>query len=151
MDEPKVVEQGPAWSTSLFCYFIAERAAKPNLVVVAECLEEGGLDGLGVFYILTIIVNYTHQIIIFRMTPTTIPAERSLTYNFTTFAHVVSHAAMTRWRPVSSIVQNVHPTLICSPLSLSDSWALWMLSLPSGPYLSDSSPTSGRLSWTLHT
>jgi len=47
MDKPKVVEQGPAWSTSLFWYFIAERAAKPNLVVVAECLEEGGLDGLG--------------------------------------------------------------------------------------------------------
>jgi len=47
MDEPKVVEQGPAWSTSLFWYVIAEMAAKPNLVVIAERLEEGGLDGLG--------------------------------------------------------------------------------------------------------
>jgi len=55
----------------------------------------------GVFYIFTIITNGTHQIIIFRMAPTTIPVERGLTYNFTTFAYVASHAAMQRWRPVS--------------------------------------------------
>ena len=54
-----------------------------------------------VFYIFTIITNGTHQIIIFKMLPTTIPVERNLTYNFTTFAYVASHAAMPRWRPVS--------------------------------------------------
>ena len=59
------------------------------------------------FYIFTIITNVTHQIIIFRLAPTTIPVERSLTYNFTTFAHVASHAGMTRWHPVSSLVSNV--------------------------------------------
>ena len=77
-----------------------------------SCLDGDGSPSPSrrVFYIFTIIANCTHQIIIFRMTPTTIPAERSLTYNLTTFAHVASHAAMTRWRPVSSVVRNVHPT-----------------------------------------
>ena len=43
----------------------------------------------------------THQIITLRMAPTSIPAERSLTYIFTTFAYVASHTSITRWRPVS--------------------------------------------------
>ena len=54
-----------------------------------------------VFYIFTIITNSTHQIITPILAHTSIPAERSLTYNFTTFAQVASHAGMTRWRPVS--------------------------------------------------
>ena len=45
------------------------------------------------FYIFTIITDGAHQIIIFRMTPTSIPAERSLSYFFTTFADVVATAA----------------------------------------------------------
>ena len=70
--------------------------------VAAADLERRGVRGTrGVFYIFTIITNGTHQIIIYRMAPTTIPVERSLTYNFTTFAYVASHAAMQRWRPVS--------------------------------------------------
>ena len=72
----------------------------------------------GGFYIFTIITNDTHQIIIFRLAPTTIPVERSLTYNFTTFAHVASHAGMTRWHPVSSLVSNVLPTPNLLSLSL---------------------------------
>ena len=47
------------------------------------------------FYIFTTITNDTYQIITFKMTSTTIPAERSLTYTFTTIAHVASHAGMT--------------------------------------------------------
>ena len=50
----------------------------------------------GVFTIFTIIINDTYQIITLKMTSTTIPAERSLTYTFTTIAHVASHAGMTR-------------------------------------------------------
>ena len=45
------------------------------------------------FYIFTIITNGTHQIVIFRMTPTYIPAVRSFTYKFTTFTHVAATAA----------------------------------------------------------
>ena len=45
------------------------------------------------FYIFTIITDGAHQIITLRMTPTSIPAERSLSYFFTTFADVVATAA----------------------------------------------------------
>ena len=48
------------------------------------------------FYIFTIITNDTYQIITLRMTPTTIPSERSLSYIFATFADVESHIDMTR-------------------------------------------------------
>ena len=50
---------------------------------------------LGGFYIFIIIMNDTHRIITFRMTPTTMPAERSLSYIFATFADVESHIDMT--------------------------------------------------------
>ena len=53
---------------------------------------------LGGFYIFTITTNNTHRIITFRMTPTTMPAERSLSYIFTIFAHVTCHASPTHWR-----------------------------------------------------
>ena len=71
--------------------------------IARGCVWGGG----GGFYIFTIITNGTRQIIIFKLAPTTIPIERSLTYNFTTFAHVASHTGMTRWHPVSSLVSNV--------------------------------------------
>ena len=71
------------------------------------------------FYNFTIITNGTHQIITFRMTPTTIPSERSLSFSFTTFADVARHASCTRWHPVSRLKCNVLPApdLLLSPLS----------------------------------
>ena len=38
--------------------------------------------------------------------------ERSLTYSFTIFAYVASHARRTRWRPVNSAVRNVLPAYV---------------------------------------
>ena len=60
----------------------------------------------------------THQIITLRMAPTSIPAERSLTYIFTTFADVACHASLTCWRPVSRLSEMSSLSLICSSLSL---------------------------------
>ena len=91
------------------------------------------------FYIFTIITNDTYQIITLRMTPTTIPSERSLSYIFATFADVESHTGMTCQHPVSSGCEM--SSLPLSP-SLSDSRALQILSLPGGSHLSTSSPTS---------
>ena len=53
------------------------------------------------------------------MTPTTIPAERSLSFIFTTFADVARHASCTRWHPVSRLKCNVLPApdLLLSSLS----------------------------------
>jgi len=78
-----------------------------------------GLGCFGGFYNFTIITNGTHQIITLRMTPTTIPAERSLSFIFTTFADVARHASCTRWHPVSRLKCNVLPApdLLLSPLS----------------------------------
>jgi hypothetical protein len=55
------------------------------------------------FYIFTIIMDVTHQIIAFKMAPTTTPAERGLSYNFTTFADVAHHTSLTCRRPVSRL------------------------------------------------
>ena len=73
----------------------------------------------GGFYNFTIITNDTYQIITLRMTPTIIPAERSLSFIFTTFADVARHASCTRWHPVSRLKCNVLPApdLLLSPLS----------------------------------
>ena len=73
----------------------------------------------GGFYNFIIITNDTHQIITLRMTPTTIPSERSLSFIFTTFADVARHASCTRWHPVSRLKCNVLPApdLLLSPLS----------------------------------
>ena len=68
------------------------------------------------FYIFTIITNVTHQIITLRMTPTTIPVERSLSFIFTIFADVARHASHTRWHPVSSSSEMSFLSLICSSL-----------------------------------
>ena len=69
------------------------------------------------------------------MTPTTIPAERSLTYIFTTFANVARHASSTRCSGEMSSL-----SLICYSLSLSDSWVPQLISLPYGTHTSALSP-----------
>ena len=73
----------------------------------------------GGFYIFTIITDGAHQIITLRITPTTIPSERSLSFIFTIFADVARHASRTRWHPVSRLKCNVLPApdLLLSPLS----------------------------------
>ena len=52
------------------------------------------------------------------MTSTTISAERSFTYIFTTFTDVACHASLTCWRPVSRLSEMSSLSLICSSLSL---------------------------------
>jgi len=93
----------------------------------------------GGFYIFTIITDGAHQIITLRMTPTTIPAERSLTYIFTTFANVARHASSTRCSGEMSSL-----SLICYSPPLSDSWVPQLISLPYGTHTSALSPTSGN-------
>jgi len=87
----------------------------------------------GGFYIFTIITNCTHQIITLILAPTSIPSERSLTYNFTTFAHVASHAGMTRCRPVSRECEMSSLPMISSLSIPLRQPGPKVLSLPDGP------------------
>ena len=92
------------------------------------------------FYIFTIITNGTHQIIILRITPTTIPAERSLSFIFTIFADVARHASACT-RSAGSSEMSFLP-LICSSLPSLHSWVLQLISLPCGHHTTAPSPTS---------